>query len=166
MVYYSSRSPSGVDNLALRPSIHSMAVEDAPSISQQTPPYCDGNHVSSGVPGTFPHIRVAAPSQPRGPYASFPPPGYALYYPGSHIGQRHKHLQYPFLRTFVRPVHVCTLPHRSKCITSKLGSTGGSVYSIVILAHAGFAVLPLRVATRYSVILSFPTSLPIKTIPC
>lgn len=79
MSYDPSRSPSVVDNLAL--GIRNLVVEDDAPLSQQTPPYRNGNHVSSGVPSTLPHIR-AAPLQPRGPYTSFPPE-YAPYYPGT-----------------------------------------------------------------------------------
>jgi hypothetical protein len=86
MSYDPSRSPSVVDNLAL--GIRNLVVEDDAPLSQQTPPYRNGNHVSSGVPSTLPHIR-AAPLQPRGPYTSFPPE-YAPYYPGTPTGQRHK----------------------------------------------------------------------------
>ncbi len=89
MAYDPSRSPSVVDNLAL--GIRGMGVEDDASLSQQTPPYRNGNHVSSGVPSTLPHIR-AAPLQPRGPYTTFPPPEYAPYYPGTPTGQCHRRL--------------------------------------------------------------------------
>ncbi|KAH9001250.1 hypothetical protein EDB92DRAFT_36227 [Lactarius akahatsu] len=128
MAYDPSHSPSVVDNLAL--GIRGMVVEDDASLSQQTPTYRNGNHVSAVVPSALPHIR-AAPLQPRGPYTAFPPPEYASYYPGTPTGQCHRRLLYHFLITSVRPVLVRTLPRHPKCSTGKLVSTGGSVFSIM-----------------------------------
>lgn len=128
MSYDPSHSPSVVDNLAL--GIRNLVVEDDASLSQQTPPYRNGNHVSSGAPSTLPHIR-AAPLQPRGHYTSFPPE-YAPYYPGTPTGQRHRRLPFPFLITSVRPVRVRIVSSHSKCITGKLVSTSGFVFPCYI----------------------------------
>lgn len=88
MGYEPSRSPSVVDNLAL--GIRGIAVEDDTSLSHQGSPYRNGNHASTGVPNTLPHVHGAA-LHPRGPYTAFPPPEYGQYYPGTPTGQ-HPHL--------------------------------------------------------------------------
>jgi len=85
MGYDPSRSPSVVDNLSL--GIRGMSVEDDASLSRQGSPYRNGHHTSTVVPDALTHVPVA-PLQPRGPYAPFPPPDYASYYPGTPTGQR------------------------------------------------------------------------------
>jgi hypothetical protein len=83
MVYEPSRSPSVVDNLAL--GIRGITVEDDASLSQQGSPYRNGNHASTGIPNTLPHVH-GAPLHPRGPYTAFPPPEYGPYYSGTPTG--------------------------------------------------------------------------------
>jgi hypothetical protein len=109
MGYDPNRSPSVVDNLAL--GIRGMGVEDDASLSQQSSPYRNGNHVPAGAPNALAHVH-AAPLQPRGPYAAFPLPEYAPYYPGTPTGEG-SHLSYTKLWVDLFQIIPCTPRHLS-----------------------------------------------------